>query len=922
MLGKKSSASVVSLNSRDGVTSKEQIIVATKTEFFDGMLTFGWLAERRGAVAKTAELKVVEVNDSLRDWLRENSLQDVVDEINDDGLGIKQFLMRIVDDEHNRVGEIVEGNLRFITEKVEELNYEKVASNRKEKILKDERLEDKQEDQYTVQRTIRFVNDNKDRSLLVGVLAGVRVVAPGAIRLRSDNDRNRVDLVSVCQSVREGAGWRVVRYQGLLQQAWLRVKSTIREGTKAGTVGLVSRNMSHNIGSHALFYLEVDEKDLEKKTFFRYMRERMELLAGFATSMPLSSGPGQLSELVEGFKKNKALLTRIARSERVDNIQIEFDKKNNDRAVALPGGVLAAQALYSIFENNIRDSAKHGRTKNSDQTGMVLRIRAQDPHDSRFPEFKEDFIELIVSDNRNNYDTAGPRLKDSLAKLRIVDVTGRLEPGDWGVKERFISAAILRGRRLEDIEVQLQPDPTQQEIKYFIGEYAPLGEPKILDVINVDGNLGWVFYLLKPKDILLIGGDFRSSDPNLIPNLEEKFRGAINVDSFQWLLDNVEKPSKIRHRFLVVFVENQTELDKLEALRDKLPYRVIVCPRSELELADSSRFASVSEEDLDVTNLSLDRLYQLWVNWLLDYPPKSLLEKTRRLMRRLMGGKKGPGMPEIIFRDAGFKALTLDESAATFRWTLDDDKNYQTDRPVLLYDRHGSCMRNRSRGEEGVPKELEWNESGQRFSANVTHYESYDQGDAMYSLAFAAVSQINRKSLDDPLKVSALGFSFLEAGLTKILIVDERLDPTSEKKMSYHPEVPKWECSLKEIFKWKGIDIKGEEYARDKIPGPELLVRWVNQKNYDFLVLHKGIVDKLIKLGNRDYLSDPKVLMNDLFGRLREHVRHIVIHSGRMAASELPEGVKFMSLSNVDTWLKDNRPKIQIVEDLYLLRRP
>jgi hypothetical protein len=83
--------------------------------------------------------------------------------------------------------------------------------------------------------------------------------------------------------------------------------------------------------------------------------------------------------------------------------------------------------------------------------------------------------------------------------------------------------------------------------------------------------------------------------------------------------------------------------------------------------------------------------------------------------------------------------------------------------------------------------------------------------------------------------------------------------------------------------------------------------------------LHKGILDKLIKLDRR---FTPQDAMRKLFALLREHVRYIVIHSGRMAAGELPEGVKFMSLSNVDTWLKGNKPKIQIVEDLYMLRRP
>jgi hypothetical protein len=113
----------------------------------------------------------------------------------------------------------------------------------------------------------------------------VRIVKEGGIRLRSNDLKDRVDLINVLRIWRDGRGaFRVKGFQGQLQEAWLRVAPVIREGTKSGTVGLMGRNLSHNIGSHALYWVEQQEPDEEKSRFYRHLRERMELLAGFATS--------------------------------------------------------------------------------------------------------------------------------------------------------------------------------------------------------------------------------------------------------------------------------------------------------------------------------------------------------------------------------------------------------------------------------------------------------------------------------------------------------------------------------------------------------------------------------------------------------------------------------------------------------------
>jgi len=885
---------------------KADDIARSEAEFFDGMLIYGWIAKR-----EESQSNVIEVNDSLRSWMSNNDLEETLSKIDHGTISIKELLEGLMHPDQVAVADIVEKHLIEITQQVDSLVYQDARRN--------ELLEDVSEEGYTVQKTIRFVNDREHKDVVAGVLAGVRVVRPGAIRLRSVNERDRVDVIAVCQTVRTETGWRVVGYQGQLQQAWVRVQAVIRAGTKAGTIGLMGRNMSHNIGSHALFYFEMDEKDEKKKPFYRYLRERMELLAAFATDMSLSSSTAKLFDVIEEFKKNKEFLSRIAKSENVTVVEIVFEE-GKDRDVALPGGVLSAQAFYSIFENNIRDSAKHGRTASSAQGKLTFTVTVRDAKGA----FNEDFMEVVISDNRQNYEKAAPDLNASLLKMRIVDEIGKLEPGDWGIKERFISAALLRGRRLEEIEIQRQKDRSQ-EIVFALGEYAPDGEPRILDIENVEGNLGWRFYMLKPKNILLVG--------NFAPKLKDTLKTeTLSVYDLAWLKENVSRPSKVLHRFVVFFPDNQSELDDFALLSDRLPYRVIVCLPEGLELPGeggkdeaASPFAGIADKELNPAELSLDKLFRLWVNWLVEEkhpspPPANTL--LGRLFGRRIRITDNPFFPEVAFRDDKIKLLKFDKSKGTFHWEIMDEEKYCPQHPLVLFDRHGRCWTDgKAIGQEsGETKLPVWSASCASFQEKVMHYESYDYGDALFRFTSAATNQIRRQIPNQQLDSPGLAFTFLEAGLIKVLIVDERIDPTSEE-MTYAPQVKLWERSRKDLFKLKGVDIRGAEYAENVIPGPEVLTSWVADKGYDFLVLHKGIVDKLIKLENRDDKATPKDLMAKLFQGLNKHVRHIIIHSGRMSASELPPGVKFMALSNVDSWIKNNSPKMQIVEDLCLLRR-
>lgn len=657
---------------------------------------------------------------------------------------------------------------------------------------------------------------------------------PGGISLKGDSPDERVDLINVCQ-IEGGAesGWKVTGYQGQLQEAWMRVVPVLKEGTKSGTVGLMGRNLSHNIGSHALYWIEQDETEREKILFYRYLRERMELLAGFATSMPLSATTANLKAVVDEMSENKLLWTNIARSEEVHSVS--FVPEGCDRLVALPGGVIGKQAFFTIVENIVRDCAKFGRPGRE----MRVTISACDAPD-------DDHIQIVLYDDCGNAEHARTSIGSALEKLRISDEAGRLLPQHWGVKERFISAALLRGIRLETLEPIVS-----------LGKARPANLP-ILDLVEMPTgdrkNLGWSWYLLKPKNILLIDG----SHTGISFRAEE-----VNAQTEEWLFENLDDPSAIRHRFVILPGELLGRLN-LSKCTEKLPGRLLWIGDTPPSM---SRFGKFDGDEL--TSLTA---YRQWLRHL------------------LWGGR----MPVIVFGDAfrkGRLKLKAEGCPDVYFWPNDDFESEETPwksdgAPLIIFDRHGLG--------------LNW-----ALKQKPLLYEPHESNDPVRSIA-------GMQALDKlpPEELGLRALQLAEAALTRILVLDERLDESNAHK-NYTGAAT--EITYKALFQMKGIDLAGSEYSKDKIPAPAALYSNIPDGVYDFALIHRGILDKL--------RAAHDISLKEVCSNVQSKVGQLIVHSGRMSMQELPPGVKFLPLSSVVAWFDQNFSKMQIVEELNLLRK-
>lgn len=355
-------------------------------------------------------------------------------------------------------------------------------------------------------------------------------------------------------------------YSYLLRQANIR----------SAKAAIMSRNMSHNLGSHVMYYLKLklgnvyniltnnvlkeivnfnkvngelschfnstncnlinelaraisDRELMESKIsfpfliglgrFINYLQERMDFIATVSTNYipylmtvnfkdtvfdeltyDLKMKRHQETESFRGRTVDNILLDNIVRSEGLcrDNISIQFgdfDGLNSKYAelenqslirlreldIDLPGGQTGRQAIFSILENFIRNSAKHSPRSLTD-TAFKLIIYF-DVIESEYPEL----YKFTIWNNLNDAGTISNNEGENVKKLReaiseeYVNDSGEMIGTNKGIKEMKISAAWLRGIMDEE-----------------------KANPPVLQALNIEGSIGYEFFVLKPQKVAII----------------------------------------------------------------------------------------------------------------------------------------------------------------------------------------------------------------------------------------------------------------------------------------------------------------------------------------------------------------------------------------------------------------------------------
>lgn len=370
---------------------------------------------------------------------------------------------------------------------------------------------------------------------------------------------------------------------------------------KSAVSAIMSRNMSHNLGSHVLSNLKGELEEMGKlfkdnhdknecmpfksenlfglKWFINYLQERQDFIAtigGFEnqTFMPVNFKTFVFDGLLPDHQYQRHststnlnahknyLLEYIIKSENIerDRIVIKYKKfessvshdknygintdykKLTQISVSFPGGIVGRQAFFSIFENIIRNAAKHSEIK----ANLEITIDTPDDHDYDTNEY----IKFTISDNLKTFKMAELKIRKALDEFIFNE--SQEKQGNKGIKEMKISAAWLRGIRLEDIDSYKE----EKDVNGFIIH------PKIIDIATtIDGSIQYVFHLLKPKELVLYLNSSVKNDLGITDEERMSFNeNGIDVITPEYFQDG--KNYNLRHSLFVIQHENLITQEK------------------------------------------------------------------------------------------------------------------------------------------------------------------------------------------------------------------------------------------------------------------------------------------------------------------------------------------------------------------------
>lgn len=177
---------------------------------------------------------------------------------------------------------------------------------------------------------------------------------------------------------------------------WATHDNILKHSAKAAVTAIMSRNLSHNIGSHVLSYWNQEIEEILKETFkahfkynteqaalkkskvlFEYIQHRMDFLAEVSTMVPCSElsldfkqdildpyfvnlNDDKFPDELKNQDKISTLLEGIAKSEGINlHNKIYLESDLEIKRVSIPNGLIGKHAIYSILENFIRNATKH-----------------------------------------------------------------------------------------------------------------------------------------------------------------------------------------------------------------------------------------------------------------------------------------------------------------------------------------------------------------------------------------------------------------------------------------------------------------------------------------------------------------------------------------------------------------------------------
>ena len=712
-----------------------------------------------------------------------------------------------------------------------------------------------------------------------------------------------------------------------------------KHATRAAISQVMARNMSHNIGSHVLSKL-LTKSTIEKikkdkyqcststkgelgttealiADFFSYLKTRMDFLADITTNTPvMENSKGFNNDITAGFLRNRVLNDRICG---ISNFSYEIIICNNKNKnicdnltsencksklqdvkeinVSIPNDVLGNHAFYTILENIIRNTAKHG-SKNNIQFHIKIEeaknlfnnknvknlidqlneLYAVSIFDNSPIENTEVEINLNDKLERKRYHSwlsvnNGSTKMTKLQKLvydqnyrlneSVLDEDGKLRQGAWGLIEMDASSAYLRKIPIElidsdEYELDLMDENSITTPKKNNSEIQKIN---ILKAYAEQGKyLGYRFFISKPQEILIIG-ESHDIFENINPNIEELIT-KLNNEGI-WILNDykIDEKRVYPHKLVVVTGNKSLIIKKIEKN-----------PRFSKRILQYDKTTEIINSETEIWNIK-KALWNLYysANQLLLYQNDDMMKSDR---------------------------------------IIPDNLKSKIDKKRALVSNHGKGYCNEENNYAFIEIRNSINDHFFRIEP-LTRYFSWPLIIVVIDERIQDHAENETYYIDRSDDCKVPNPCYCDTGIPyKILYSKTNILVPPKKNCNLNEQ--NFNDSYKEII----------NYIQDK----------AKSKSAEFLVIHLGIIEKLISAFNESSKSKSYNKDNEISDFIKNIIcfqngyeiieyDKIIITSGRGVPHNLPEDIRYVNFSIVSQCLIDVHNKFAFTEALYSSRR-
>ena len=676
----------------------------------------------------------------------------------------------------------------------------------------------------------------------------------------------------------------------------------VQSSTQSAITALMSRNMSHNLGSHVITNVKYQIEDLEKRqgdesvqaqlrgltALLQYLQERQDFIAVIANDEHFPKGPLNFKDAVfdilamdgpayrHGLEAriNNYILDNIVRSENIArpgslsgnaypgaiNIELQLVKVDaggraktfksigtqeignefSDMLLSVNNGLNARQALLIILENIIRNSAKHDKDSLNRLDTLLFSVIFQECRDAATGHA---YYEITITDNKPNFASL---------RHKFSNPDGNNPP--WIKDGRLAPLTILR----EDGGGIARDNKGIKEILICLAwlKYGERGN-------SGTGEINYDTLQNEPWEILDVVG------------VDDRFA------TYHFDAPNQPSGLSLGFRFRLAKYKNVHLLTRDELDAGTKPFREILA-----DLPGASLYA-VRESDRDEAAskvlFAIPRLVTVPDN----VTEKSLDDRFDDLLEQSIKERFGiDTLPRLRISENMSPAYNDWNKQAVVRDQVGYDKDWDREHfndEFVHYRTHYETVLDSAKDEAGLD-----------LRRNAIFTEGISGGNFTHTLIR---TDINRRSY----------LNIVEAALARIAIVDERVfdkcqgwSPKQRQANPGNPDKPYWT-----YLEQKGIHIlDSDERGIYDLRGNYISTGVNPSIVYDFISIHLGLIDKTDAGENSSEEKKLKAALTQFGARYVPGITKLAVHSGRGGMTQV-EDIAFVPLSGIE-WALDN----------------